>query len=123
MRTLGYLFGILLLTNGLPSIFSPHFWVRFSDRNLRGYLPGPTMQTIRDFGALSDNAVRALALVEIIVGVMLVFMASMMPSRFLGFSGPSPMELRRRAKMGGHFVHAHERAQGEEEERGDEDLL
>ncbi len=107
MRTLGYLFGILPLMDGLPSIFSPHYWVRFSDRNLRGYLPDPALKTVLSFGNLSENAVRAKAVSEVVVGMTLVFMASMLPSRF---AGPGPMGglPAHGALKHGRFVHSHE---------------
>ena len=44
VRTLAYVFGSLLLLDGIPAIFSPHFWVKFSERNLGGYLPKPALE-------------------------------------------------------------------------------
>ncbi|MDA8216393.1 MAG: hypothetical protein M0Z94_02110 [Dehalococcoidales bacterium] len=110
MRGLGYLFGILMLVDAIPSIFQPQFWVRYTERNLKGYLPGSVMRTMTDFSRLSDDAVRGVAVLELIVGMMLLSLASMVPTVY--FAG--------RAK--GHATHTHEHVHGEEEEEIEEPL-
>jgi ABC-type nickel/cobalt efflux system permease component RcnA len=86
MRTLSFLFGILLLVDGIPSIFRPLFWVRYTDQNLKGTLPEPVTQTIKEFGALSDDAIRTKALTEVVVGLMLLFLSSLVTAQYATYS-------------------------------------
>jgi len=119
MRVLGYLFGLLLLADGLPTIFSPHFWVNYANRNWKGVLPGPALSTISDFGHLSDNAVRAKAVTEIMFGMMMLFLASMVPTRYVAFRGGPPRGMLRHKHPHVHEgmpggMHTHEHVHGEE---------
>ncbi len=122
MRTLGYLLGILLLIDGVPAIFSPHYWVRFGERNLRGYLPEAALKTLLSFGNLSDNAVRVKALSEVVVGMMLISMAGMLPSRFAAPGPLGGMHVHGGMKHG-RFAHTHEHVHELEPERERQEAL
>ncbi|MHB1417845.1 MAG: hypothetical protein ACYC1C_21555 [Chloroflexota bacterium] len=110
MRGLGYLFGILLLADAIPSIFQPQFWVRYTERNLKGYLPGSVMRAMTEFSRLSDDTARGMAVVELVVGMTLLSLASIAPTVY--FVG----------RTKGHVTHTHEHAHGEEEEENEEPL-
>jgi uncharacterized protein YjeT (DUF2065 family) len=76
MRTLGYLFGFLLLLDGIPATLSPHFWVKYTERNLKDTLPEPVTRTVLEFGHLPEGATRVKALAEVLIGMTLLFLAS-----------------------------------------------
>lgn len=128
MRGFGFLFGLLLLIEGLPKIFNPHFWTHYSERNLRGRLPEEATRTIADFGRLSENSARALALVEILAGFTMLMMASMLHWRPAMFGGMWRQQMgmpwmgmqRMKGMMGGHMhPHIHEHAHPHVHEEGE----
>ncbi len=101
MRGFGFLLGFLLLIEGLPKIFNPRYWLSYSERNLRGRLPNEATRTISEFGKLSDDSIRAMALVEIFAGLLLVFMASALRFRSMMFRrGPGPWMMGNPGVMG-----------------------
>ncbi len=135
MRGIGYLFGIWLLANAIPTIFNPHYWLHWTERNLSDVLPASVTKTSADFFRLPDNALRWWALQQIIVGMVLLFMASMLPSRYIAFRGRMPMWRRpwgmgmgmgmKHPGMGMGYrgvTHTHEHTHEEEEGEGEESL-
>lgn len=102
MRGIGYLLGLLLLVDAVPTIFSPQFWMRYTERNLKGHLPGSVTQTVLAFERLPDEALRSKALIEVFVGLWLIFLASLVPTRYVAFKGggPPPMFKRHHAHHG-----------------------
>jgi uncharacterized protein YjeT (DUF2065 family) len=132
VRGFGFLFGLLLLAEGLPKIFNPAFWSHYTERNWRGRLPEEATKTITDFSRLSENSARALALVEITAGLTMLFMSSMLRWRpmmaggmwqhgapWMGFGGKGGPWMAMQGKMGGHMhPHTHEHTHPHTHEEG-----
>ena len=76
MRTIVYVFGLLLLVRGLLISVNPQLWRSLAQRYARAYLPQSVNQMVAEYARLSDRSLSILGMWTALMGVLMVALAA-----------------------------------------------
>ena len=75
-RMIGYIFGGILLLDGLIGMVRPRLGFELYDRGLRRYYPEPLQRLAESYRRLSDPAIQYMAFWYSAIGGLIVWLAS-----------------------------------------------
>ncbi len=76
-RTLGLVLGGLMLVDGLTDTINPHLGYRIWNQYVRRYAPGWLNQPVEEYSRLSDTSLRYVTVWEVLMGLMMLWLASL----------------------------------------------
>ncbi|MGI5836800.1 MAG: hypothetical protein ACOX87_09990 [Chloroflexota bacterium] len=76
-RTIGYIFGSLLMLEGLIGLAQPRLGFELYDRGLHRYYPKPLQRIVESYRNLSDPAIQYTAFWFAAIGGLILWLASL----------------------------------------------
>ena len=75
-RNVGYIFGGLMLLNGIVDALQPRLGFRIWQERLQQYYPEPLNRLAREYSRLSNGALRYIAIWEMAMAGLVLWLAS-----------------------------------------------